>query len=56
MSVICLQQEQDTIPKGCYGICSDWVSKYENTFLSHPNGVRWLGFAPVMLSAFLTGW
>ena len=36
MSVICLQQEQDTIPKGCYGICSDWVSKYENTFLSKP--------------------
>ena len=34
MSVICLQKEQDTIPEGCYGICSDWVSKYENTILS----------------------
>ena len=28
-SVICLQNETDTIPKGCYGICSDWVSKYK---------------------------
>ena len=28
-SVICLQNETDQIPKGCYGICSDWVGKYK---------------------------
>lgn len=32
-SVICLQNEKDAVPEGCFGICSDWVSNYENSLL-----------------------
>lgn len=29
-SVICLVNENDELPKNCYGICSDWVSQYNS--------------------------
>lgn len=35
-SIICLQQHDDTVPDGCFGICSDWVSQYENSLLQKP--------------------